>query len=147
MSTLYCVKSVRIWSYSGRYFPWIRENVDQNNSIFGHFLRSAFLLWTWISMLKVWSYVILCSKDDFLNSYLGGGIILPSWFSLNNSETVKAVTLALFSIKLHFIRDICAKFATRNSQTRPSLQILSETQTGYFRFPDFWSVLYKAKLA
>ena len=132
MSTLYCVKSVRILSYSGSYFPWIRENIDQTNSIFGHFLRSACLFWTWIIMLKVWSYVILCSNDDFLNSYLGGGIILPSCFSLNNSETVKAVTLALFSIKLHFIRDIRAKFVIQNSQTRPSLQILSETQTGVF---------------
>ena len=31
-----------------------------------------------------------------------GGILLPCWFSLNNSETVKAVTLAFCSIQKHF---------------------------------------------
>ena len=29
----------------------------------------------------------------------GGGNFTPFWFSLNNSETVKAVTLAFYSIK------------------------------------------------
>ena len=44
-----CVKSVRIRSYSGPYFPAvglntkrIQENTDQNNSKYGHFLRSGF---------------------------------------------------------------------------------------------------------
>ena len=44
----HCVKSVRIRSYSGPHFllrisPYsvqIRENADQNNSEYGHFLRS-----------------------------------------------------------------------------------------------------------
>ena len=34
----------------------------------------------------------------------------PSWFSLNNSETVNVVTLAFCSIQQHFIADIGAKF-------------------------------------
>ena len=53
----HCVKSVRIWSYSGLYFPafglntvvrispysvQMRENTDQNNSEYGHFLRSEY---------------------------------------------------------------------------------------------------------
>ena len=38
--SLHCVKSVRIWSYSGPYFPAFRLNTDQNNSEYGHFLRS-----------------------------------------------------------------------------------------------------------
>ena len=44
----HCVKSVHVWSYSGPYFPAfglnievMRENTDQNNSEYGHFLRSA----------------------------------------------------------------------------------------------------------
>ena len=41
----YCVKSVYIRSYSGPHFlrniVQMRENVDQNNSENGHFLRSA----------------------------------------------------------------------------------------------------------
>ena len=43
----HCVKSVRIWSYSGPYFPpfglntKVRENTEQNNSEYGHSLRSA----------------------------------------------------------------------------------------------------------
>ena len=52
-----CVKSVRIGSYSGPYFPAfglnteryspysvrMRENADQNNSEYGHFLCSVSL--------------------------------------------------------------------------------------------------------
>ena len=37
-----CVKSVGIWSYSGRYLMQIRKNADQNNSKYGQFSRSAF---------------------------------------------------------------------------------------------------------
>ena len=37
------------------------------------------------------------------------------WFSLNNSEKVKALTLAFSSIQLHFIRNIRAKFRIPNS--------------------------------
>ena len=55
VSHLHSVKSVRIRSYSGPYFPAfgrnteryfvrMRENTDQNNSEYGHFLRSADLI-------------------------------------------------------------------------------------------------------
>ena len=37
----YCVKSVHILSYSGPYSVRIGENVDQNNSEYGHFSRSV----------------------------------------------------------------------------------------------------------
>ena len=36
---IHCVKSVRILSYSGLYSVRMRENPDQNNSEYGHFLR------------------------------------------------------------------------------------------------------------
>ena len=36
----YCVKKIRIRSYSGPYFPGFGLNTDQNNSEYGHFLRS-----------------------------------------------------------------------------------------------------------
>ena len=39
---LHCLKSVRIRSYSVR----MRENADQNNSEYGHFLRSVGRNWT-----------------------------------------------------------------------------------------------------
>ena len=51
----HCVKSIRIWSYSGPYHPafglnteryvslLIRENTDQNNSKYRHFSRSGLL--------------------------------------------------------------------------------------------------------
>ena len=35
-----CVKSVRIRSYSGPYFPTFGQNTDQNNSEYGRFSRS-----------------------------------------------------------------------------------------------------------
>ena len=34
-------KSVRVWSFSGPYFPALRLNTDQKNSEYGHFSRSA----------------------------------------------------------------------------------------------------------
>ena len=39
----HCVKSVRIQSYSGPHFPafGMRENANQNNSEYGHFLFSV----------------------------------------------------------------------------------------------------------
>ena len=37
---IHCVKSVRIRSYSGPYSVKMRENTDQKNSEYGHFLRS-----------------------------------------------------------------------------------------------------------
>ena len=37
---MHCVKSVRIRSYSGPQSVWMRENIDQNNSEYGYFLRS-----------------------------------------------------------------------------------------------------------
>ena len=40
------VKSVRIWSFSGPYFPVFRlntGNTDQKNSEFGHFSRRVYL--------------------------------------------------------------------------------------------------------
>ena len=36
-----CVKSVCIWSYSGPYLVPMRENTEQNNSEYEHFLRSV----------------------------------------------------------------------------------------------------------
>ena len=42
-------------------------------------------------------------------------ILPPCWFNLNNSETVKAVTLAFRNIQQHFIRNIRAKFGIHYS--------------------------------
>ena len=39
-----------------------------------------------------------------------GSNFTPCWFSFNNSETVKAVTLAFCRIQQHFVRYIFAKF-------------------------------------
>ena len=39
-----------------------------------------------------------------------GNLLPPSWFSLNNSKMVKAVTLEFCCIQQHFIRDVRAKF-------------------------------------
>ena len=37
---MHCVKSVSIWSYSGPHLVRMQENMDQNNSEYGYFLRS-----------------------------------------------------------------------------------------------------------
>ena len=55
----------------------------------------------------------------------GWGVILPpSWFSLNNSKTVKDILLETFVPHLVFI-------------TRPSIQISRKTQTGVFLISGF----------
>ena len=38
---LHCLKSVRIWDFSGPYSVWIRENTDQKNSEYRHLSRSV----------------------------------------------------------------------------------------------------------
>ena len=43
----------------------------------------------------------------------------PCWFSLNNPETVQAVTLPFCSFQQLFIRDICAKFGIPNLPQSP----------------------------
>ena len=43
------------------------------------------------------------------------------FFSHNNSETVKAVTLAFCRIQYHFIRDICVEFGIPNLLQWPDI--------------------------
>ena len=38
----HCIKSVRDWSYSGPYSVQMWENMDQNNSEYGHLSRSVY---------------------------------------------------------------------------------------------------------
>ena len=37
----HCVKSVRIWSYCGPYFPAFGQNTGPKNTEYGHFFRSV----------------------------------------------------------------------------------------------------------
>ena len=85
------VKSVRIWSFSGPYFPAFGLNTDQKNSEYGQFLLSGmFLLWC--------LYLQFCSPDldlPFFN---------PSFISLfpcNSSNFL------LFSWFDYFVSIIC----------------------------------------
>ena len=74
--------------------------------------------------------VQFCTKFK-LNPNVGGGMrrrgggeggYPPSWFSLNNSETVKAVTLAFCSIQQHFIRYVHAKVGILNLLQTPDIE-------------------------
>ena len=57
------------------------------------------------------------------------------WFSLNNSETVKPVTLIFCIIQQHhFIIDICVKFGILNSLQSPDI---GQIQTGVFPVSGF----------
>ena len=58
----------------------------------------------------------------------GGNSPPPFWFSLNISETVKAVALAFCTIQNHFIRDIRAKFGIYNS---PQSSDTEQNSDGY----------------
>ena len=69
----------------------------------------------------------------------GGGNFTPTtcWFSLNNSEMVKATTLAFCSIQLHLNRDIRAKFGIPYSPQSPDIGQNSDGQTGVFPISGF----------
>ena len=53
--------------------------------------------------------------------------------SLNNSETVKAVTMAFSSIQQHSIRDIRAKFGIHNLPQSPDIGKISDVCISDFR--------------
>ena len=65
-----------------------------------------------------------------------GGFYHPSWVSLNNSETVKAVTLVFCSVRLLFIRDIRAKFGNPNLCQSPGVGQNPDEGISDFRIPD-----------
>ena len=50
-----------------------------------------------------------------------GNFTLPCWFSLDISETVEVVTLALCSIQQHLFRDIRVKCGIPNSPQSPDI--------------------------
>ena len=90
-----------------QHFLFLPQIVEvQNELIFSVFL--SFVLFECF-----YKYIILI--------WVGGNFIPPCWFSLNNSETVKAVTLAFCSIQEHFIRNIRAKFGISNSPQSPDI--------------------------
>ena len=60
-------------------------------------------------------------RFSFTLIWVWGVLLLPCWFSLNNSETVKDVTLAFCSIQKLFIKDICVKFGIPNSPQSPDI--------------------------
>ena len=57
----------------------------------------------------------------------------PCWFSLNNSETVKAATLAFCSIPQTFIKDVHAKFGILYSSQFPDIGQNSDGGISDFR--------------
>ena len=62
--------------------------------------------------------------------WVDGGVC---WFSLNNSKTVKAATLAFCSIQLSLIRDVYAKFGSLYLLQSPDIG-----QNSDVRISDFW---------
>ena len=62
-----------------------------------------------------------------------GNFPLPSWFSLNNSKTAKAVTLEFCSIQQHSISDICAKLGIHNLPQSPVIGKNSDGGISHFR--------------
>ena len=65
-----------------------------------------------------------CSADfiSILNKEILPHLPLPCcWFSLNNTELVKATTLVFCNIQSHLIRDVCAKFVILYSLQSPDI--------------------------
>ena len=67
----------------------------------------------------------------------GEGVILPNcWFALNNSETVKAVTLVFCSIQKLFIRNNRTKSVIFNSPQSPDIGKNSDEGVSDFQISD-----------
>ena len=64
---------------------------------------------------------------------VGGGGIPSRWFSLNNSKTVKAVTMVFCSTQLHSIKDIRAKFDIHNLTQSSDIGQNSDANISDFR--------------
>ena len=87
---------------------------------------------------EVMSYIIYLGFFNPLLTLIwggwGGGVILsPYWFSLNNSETVKAVTLPFCSIQENFIRGIRAKCRISKLSQSPDIGQNSDGGISDFR--------------
>ena len=102
--------------------------------------------WTWKSFsrnmsIKTKGHVTRrLEKSRCLNLSSEWGLILPPcWFSLNNSEIVKALTVTLGSIQ--HSADNCTIFAIPNSFQSPDIG--QNLDSG---ISDFWSVPYKPKI-
>ena len=109
------VKSIRIWSYSGLCFPAFRlntrislysvrmlENTDQNNSEYGHFLRSVmllyvnrFLLHSWYSYLEDTPWIISghgISQDKYIQGLSPSPeLVIRGFIERNSTETTAGV--------------------------------------------------------
>ena len=72
--------------------------------------------------------------ESLFSPNLGGGQFYPTCcFSLNNSETVKAATLAFCSIQLNLIRDVRPKFNIPYSLHSPDIGQNSDGYVSDFR--------------
>ena len=85
--------------------------------------------------LSLYYILFLCNIQKY-KSYLffSRTIIASAAGIVNNSETVKAVTLAFWSIQQHFIRDVRAKFGISNFAQSPDI---GKTQNGVFPVSGF----------
>ena len=81
-------------------------------------------------MWLIWVSVCICVGER-------GVVILPPppcWFSLNNSETIKTLTIR-------------AKFGITKLFQSPHIEQNSDGGISrYFRFPNFWPITYERKL-
>ena len=128
---VHCVKSVRIRSYSGPYFPAFGLNTDQYNSEYGHFLRSSCYR---IKFCPQWLIFTHFSNSNFLvikkplkikSEYQ----LAYSWFIFNifNSFGLIDIVLVLFplcyfghiflsqkNLVLLSLTTICCNFSYKN---------------------------------
>ena len=84
-------------------------------------------MYTYIYILYIYIYVYIYIYIYIISYSLTliwvgkGGNFTSCWFFLNNSKTVKAVTLEFCSIQEHSIRDILAKFGIHNVSQSPDI--------------------------
>ena len=67
LQTCDCVKSVRIWSYSGPYSFRLRENTDQKNSVTFHAVCLLFVCF----LLSIEYFFVSCWELYFVSISLG----------------------------------------------------------------------------
>ena len=86
----HCVKSFRVRSFSGLYFPAFGLNTDQKNSEYGHFLRSVSFSENLANVLNGWSLSKIkktsgvMARDQLLSLFFI--IIITNLFSVDGSK-------------------------------------------------------------
>ena len=116
----HCLKSVRIWSFSGPYSVWMWENKDQKNSKYGYFSRSECHDFLWYPSTSYSSSCIFISLFSLFFKHFSSHVFLSQhyiflllnasvWADIPRKTTSLTGTFAKVSGKRNLQHFMCFK--------------------------------------